>query len=153
MFYRLQPTSKHLTWALCNFGLRLKVVKFRCKTLHLRCLWKSWIHFIVRRLDQENFPQPEVFPWSRKFSTSRDFSINKEIFHDQGSFSQAKILPQLRKFSTSKDFFLIMEEFFTIKDFSTIKKCLNIFEKHFIPLIIDGNKRSFVFTEGRSLYL
>ena len=99
------------------------------------------------------FHSQRNFSWLRKFSTSRDFSINKEIFHDQGSFSQAKILPQLRKFSTSKDFFLIMEEFFTIKDFSTIKKCLNIFEKHFIPLIIVGNKRSFVFTERRSLYL
>ena len=102
---------------------------------------------------QRSFRNQINFSWSRTFSTSRDFSINKEIFHDQGSFSQANILPQLRKFSTSKDFFLIMEVFFTIKDFSTIKNFLNVFEKYFDPLILGGNKRSFVFTERRSFYL
>ena len=129
-------------------------------TFHCQRIWSrkfsttrgfSMIKEVFHR--QKCFRNQRNFSWSRTFSISRDFSINKEIFHDQGSFSQAKILPQLRKFSTSKYFFLIMEVFFTIKDFSTIKNFLNVFEKYFDPLILGGNKRSFVFTERRSFYL
>ena len=77
-------------------------------------------------LHQGNFWQPKIFTMRRKFSTSKDFSLTKTVFHkqrfshDQGSFPQAKIFTFSRKFSTSNDF-SVSKDFFLSRKFSTSK--------------------------------
>ena len=66
---------------------------------------------IFRRTDQESSPQAKIFPWSRRYSTSKGFSmINecsmiKEIHHKQWLFHDQENFLQARNFSMMKEMF------------------------------------------------
>ena len=112
MFYRLWPISKHLTWNALQQWYTAK--NYCCKALHLRCLQESWMLLWTST-------------WSRKFSTSKDFSTIKNVFQNQifflyqRSFTQTEIFPWSRKFYTSRDFFMIKEVFLDQETFPLAK--------------------------------
>ena len=62
-------------------------------------------------LHQGSFPQANIFPSSRKFSTSQHFFLIRKIFHRQTFYlhqeyiHQENIFPLLRKFSMIKNVF------------------------------------------------
>ena len=112
MFYRFWPISKHLTWNALQQWYTAK--NYCCKALHLRCLQESWILLWTST-------------WSRKFSTSKDFSTIKNVFQNQifflyqRSFPQAEIFLWSRKFYTCRDFFMIKEVFLDQETFPLAK--------------------------------
>ena len=107
-------------------------------------------NFIFRRTDQESSPQAKIFPWSRRYSTSKGFSmINecsmiKEVFH-KTFFSW---LSKARKFITSNDFSTIRKIFCKQGIFPWWRKCsttkdLSVINKVFHKQRFFHNQRSF----------
>ena len=70
-------------------------------------------------LHQRRLPQAKIFPSSKKFSTTKDFSFLMEVFHKprfiQGSFLQAKICSLSGNFSINKNVSLIKEVFLQVE--------------------------------------